>query len=411
MASDFRVIALLAAYNEADVLGTVLSDLVDQDIEVYFIDHASTDGTRELAEGFRGRGVIGVETLPERDADGAPTAWAEILKRKEDLALELEAHWFIHHDADEFRESPWPGTLLLDAIRQVDRWGFDAIDFRVLNFPPTHDGFRAGSDVREAFRHWEPADEVDRVQVRCWKKQPVRVDLAAFGGHEALFPGRRVFPLRFMLRHYPIRSQAHGERKVFHERERFAPERERGWHRQYLGRAPGASFLRDAGTLVPYDPDAVRLRLLLEPREAGRAAETGRDLAGELLYRERQVERLDAQLDAGTREADRLHVDLDARNREAERLHVDLDARSREAAGLHGDLGAALARIDAADQERARLQAALEVAASERAQLESALAAERSGLDELRARLEGLLASRSWRWTAPLRGLLDRFSA
>ncbi len=58
----------------------------------------------------------------------------------------------------------------------------------------------------------------DHLQIRCWKKTD-RIDLAATGGHDAHFPSRSVFPLRFILRHYPIRSQAHGERKVFEERQ------------------------------------------------------------------------------------------------------------------------------------------------------------------------------------------------
>ena len=58
-----------------------------------------------------------------------------------DLAATLEANWFLHHDADEFRESPWPDLDLLGALERVDALGYSAIDFRVLNFRPTHDDF------------------------------------------------------------------------------------------------------------------------------------------------------------------------------------------------------------------------------------------------------------------------------
>jgi hypothetical protein len=42
-------------------------------------------------------------------------------------------------------------------------------------------------------------------------------------------------PTSFLLKHYPIRSQAHGERKVFRERRpRYDPaNRARGWHTHY----------------------------------------------------------------------------------------------------------------------------------------------------------------------------------
>src|SRR5258708_23288585 len=89
-----------------------------------------------------------------------------------------------------------------------------------------------------------------------------------------MFRGRKVFPVRFLLRHYPVRGQAHGERKVLAERlQRFAPEeRAQGWHVQYgqygqdRGPLAGKGFLRDPASLILYDPERVRLRLLLETR-------------------------------------------------------------------------------------------------------------------------------------------------
>jgi hypothetical protein len=53
------------------------------------------------------------------------------------------------------------------------------------------------------------------------------------------------------MKHYPIRSQAHGERKVFTERANRWNEAERslGWHRQYDEIGTTGSFLRDAASL------------------------------------------------------------------------------------------------------------------------------------------------------------------
>jgi hypothetical protein len=267
--------------------------LVEQGIGVYLMDHHSTDGTLAAVEGYRGQGLVGIERFPE-DGGGPPEAadrfaWEEILRRKELLAHELDAGWVMHHDADEFRESPWAGVSLLDAVRRVDALGYNAVDFELLNFWPTHDGFRPGDDVRAAFPFFERAASWDRSQVKCWKRTGVQVDLVGSGGHDAVFPGRRVFPLRFLLRHYPIRSQAHGERKVFRERRprRVPSEHGRRWHVQYDGLGEGDSFIRDPATLTPYDPEALRLDLALRHRgvEALEAA---------LAERQAQVEALDA---------------------------------------------------------------------------------------------------------------------
>ena len=237
MSSDFPVIAIIAAYNEADIIEHVVGDLIDQGIQVYLLDDGSTDRTVALVERYLGRGVLGIERLVDTVTDGAPAGfeWERILLRKTQLATELDAHWFIHHDADEFRESPWPNLSLHDAIRRVDGLGFNAIDFSSLDFWPVHDQFRAGDDVRHAFTFYAEAAPHDRVQIRCWKKAAEPVDLVSSGGHDVRFPGRSVFPIRFILRHYPIRGQAHGERKVFEERRKRLLDRERarGWHVQY----------------------------------------------------------------------------------------------------------------------------------------------------------------------------------
>ena len=79
-------------------------------------------------------------------------------------------------------------------------------------------------------------------------------------------PRPRVFPYKFLLRHYPIRSQAHGERKILHERrQRWDPaERARGWHVQYDHYGDAPSFLWKSDVLLPWDPEEFRCRHLLE---------------------------------------------------------------------------------------------------------------------------------------------------
>ena len=231
--SAFSAIAIIAAYNEADIIGQVVGDLIAQGIKVYLLDDGSTDGTVAAVEPYLGRGVLHIEHLRAPEATAA-FSWEKILLKKTQLARDLDADWFIHHDADEFRESPWKHLKLLDAIRYVDTLGFNAIDFASFDFSPVDDSFQPGADVRGAFPYCAVHAPYDHLQIRCWKKTD-HIDLAASGGHDARFPHRSVFPLRFILRHYPIRGQAHGERKVFRERQnRFLDaERARGWHVQY----------------------------------------------------------------------------------------------------------------------------------------------------------------------------------
>ncbi|HEV7796750.1 MAG TPA: hypothetical protein VGO73_01245, partial [Pyrinomonadaceae bacterium] len=62
------------------------------------------------------------------------------------------------------------------------------------------------------------------------------------------FAGRRVYPFKFLLKHYSFRSQEHGEKKVFRERrDRWNPlERAKGWHVHYDSMQEGHRFLRSS---------------------------------------------------------------------------------------------------------------------------------------------------------------------
>src|SRR5262249_54944682 len=145
--------------------------LVKNGIDAYLIDNHSTDDTVDQASSWLGRGLIHIESFPASLDEGSSNKfdWTAILRRKEKLALELQADWFIHHDADEIRESPWPGLTLKEAIRWVDLLSYNCIDFRLFNFVPIDDGFQQGYDPRTYFTRYEEAGEFDKVQLKCWK--------------------------------------------------------------------------------------------------------------------------------------------------------------------------------------------------------------------------------------------------
>jgi hypothetical protein len=397
----FTVVALIAAYNEDDVIDAVIGDLVRQRVGVYFIDNHSTDSTLARARPWLGRGVIGVETFPaeRRAGDDERYPWADLLRRKEELAASLDADWFIHQDADEFRDSPWPGVDLHDAIELVDRQGYNAIDFEVFQFQPTDDRFQPGTDVRESLLYCEPPAEFDKLRINCWKRAPgVRFDLASQGGHDVSFAGRRVFPIRFLLRHYPIRSQSHGERKIHVEREpRFlAEEKARGWHRQY--QESGHQHLRSPADLTRFDIEAARLQVQVANRRVD-------ELTDALAATRDSVPAEELRLMTGARDAFAQEVEhrgaaiaeLQARLRELER---DLAASAED---LQRMTASRDARIEALEGSLQQLTASRDTHAREAERRGFALAAER-------ARLAEVLASRSWRWTAPVRRVLTALS-
>jgi hypothetical protein len=279
----FRALAIMPAFNEADVIFHAIGALVAEGVDVYLIDHESADGTVEAAKPWLGRGLVAIERFPEEsgypERNRTEMVWRDILRRVGEVSGEVPADWYMFVNADEFREAPWPGVTLADALCEVDELGFNAVNFELLNFRPTpQDSFVDGADVRLHLCHYEPPGPYDVLQIKAWKAQPAVVDLVHHGGHDLLFEGKRVFPVPFLLRHYPIRSAEHGRRKVLAERiSRFAAEeRAGGWHVQYDHYADGADYLHERKTLTAYDGDRVRATLLARSlRELLAAAPAG----------------------------------------------------------------------------------------------------------------------------------------
>ncbi len=234
-----NITAIISAYNEADVISHVIKDLVEQNINVYLIDHHSTDNTIKEASKWLGNGLLKIESFPEDAGLDIPKdiySWRYILIRKEQIVKELGEGWYIHADADEFRESPWKLLNLRQGIERVDSEGYNAINFKIYDFKPVDNKFQSGSDVRQYLKYYSaPRLDFDNVQVKCWRYIGNEFNIWKSGGHVVEFSDRRIYPIPFILRHYPIRSQAHGETKIFNERiNRFdVEEKKASWHAQY----------------------------------------------------------------------------------------------------------------------------------------------------------------------------------
>ena len=264
---QFRVLALIYAYNEEDVIASTIEHLAGQGVELHLVDNWSTDGTAQVAERYLGRGLRAITRFPEEGPSPTFDLHA-LLQHVEHLAAKTDADWIVRQDADEMRESPWPGVDLRQALYQVDQEGFNAVDHTVLDFPPTGAGPAVETRVQDRLKRFEfGARPGHFVQIKAWKRQVLPVDLASSGGHQVRFPDRRVYPFKFLLRHYPIRSQEHGERKVVLERQqrvdRFARD-VRGWHTHYEKMAKQSSFVRNPGDLLLFDGDTFYTEYVVE---------------------------------------------------------------------------------------------------------------------------------------------------
>jgi glycosyltransferase involved in cell wall biosynthesis len=226
-----RVIALLASHNEERFIGGCIQHLARQGIQSYLLDNSSTDRTLEIAGQYLGGGLIDIETIERKEV----YPWTKILQRKEELAMELDADWFMHADPDEVRLPPHSGTTLQKALAEVDDQGYNAVNFMEFAFVPTlespdHDHPR----FQQTMRWYYPMLPSFPHRLTAWKRQPRRVDLAGSGGHVVKFPGLKMYPRSFPMRHYLFLSIPHAMEK-FLARKYDPEEVKKGWHRWRSG--------------------------------------------------------------------------------------------------------------------------------------------------------------------------------
>lgn len=220
-----RIIALLATHNERRFIEASLEHNIAQGLDVYLIDNDSTDETVKLAERFLGQGLIGIEGFPR---DGR-TRWHALMTRKEELASTLDANWFIHLDADEFHFSANHQTLA-QGVSEADAAGYNAINFLEFTFIPT---IEEPDHDHEAFQHtlrsYYPFLPAFPHQMKAWKRQRNGIDLASSAGHLVQFPGLRMAPDSFFMRHYQFLSVSHAIEK-YANRNYDPRDLARGWH-------------------------------------------------------------------------------------------------------------------------------------------------------------------------------------
>lgn len=259
-----RVIALLATYNERRFVGRCIEHLAHNGVETYLIDNCSTDETVEIAQRYSGHGLLGIETFHRQGM----YEWSKLLQRKEELALELDADWFIHLDADEIRLPPHGVATLAEALADIDHQGYNAVNFLEFAFMPTvEDPDHDHPDFERTLRTYQPIMPGMPNRVNAWKS-PVsqRPQLAWSGGHYVGFDGMRVYQEYLPMKHYIFLSVPHAVEKYAGRGGYNQKELNRGWHgwRAHVGEA----------------------EIHLPPRAMMRVAEPGQPLNGSMPRRD-----------------------------------------------------------------------------------------------------------------------------
>jgi glycosyltransferase involved in cell wall biosynthesis len=265
--SPVKVLAIVIAYNEEDIIKHSIEHLLKQGIDVHLVDNWSTDTTYSQAEQLSKQyDNLTYERFPKKKPKIHKYEWGRLLGRVEEIAEASKHDWIIHNDADEFRDSPWKHLSMKEAIIVVNDLGYNVIDFTVLDFRPTKDGYDGSVSPEDFFLDFDPLAHPSYLdQIKCWKNVG-RVNLSDSGGHHVVFDNQKIFPLKFLSKHYPLRSKTQASKKIFKERKPnfLSSEREKGWHTQYDTYKETERFIWSKDELVEFNEGTFYSEFIME---------------------------------------------------------------------------------------------------------------------------------------------------
>lgn len=255
--NNLKILAIITLYNEIDIIENTITYLLAQGISVHIIDNWSTDGSYEVIKKNSNNNTnLSYERYPKSKANTLYN-WNNLLKQVEKVSHKKNFDWYIHHDSDEIRCSPWEDLSLINAISQVDYLGFNAIDHTVIDFRPTEDGYDRSKNPESFFTHFEFGKRPGHfLQIKAWKNTGQTINLHSSGGHEVIFDNRKIFPLKFLLKHYPLRSSKQAKTKIFQNRlPRISiADKKRGWHTQYNKYNENSKYIWSRKELLTFSP-------------------------------------------------------------------------------------------------------------------------------------------------------------
>ena len=265
--SPKKILAIIHAYNEEDIINDVVEHLINQGIDIYVLDNWSNDSTFDILTLLKDKypDRITLDRFPE--CNSVNYEWELQLQKTEDIAFNMKNYdWILHYDADEIRISPWKGVTLSRAISFIDSLGYNAIDFTVIDFRPTEEDNNQNILIKNRFFEFGKRPGHFN-QVKGWKNQEgTKVCLSRTGGHEAQFLNRKIYPIKFLTKHYPLRSTQQAKKKIFIDRiPRFEKEnREKGWHTQYNNISEECSFIYEKQYLINWNENFFMSDFLIE---------------------------------------------------------------------------------------------------------------------------------------------------
>lgn len=243
---EIQIHALIISRNGASTLDALLGHLHDNAIDATLVDHASTDGTWEVAEKWVGSGLKGLLREPYVGAFDLTRQ----LDLRSDLIRSTRCDWILNLDDDEFLVPSDAEGTLRTAIERAHADGAQVVEAEEFVFVPETADIRYSPETfREEMRHYVPFRPHNPKQ-RAFRPD---VDLTLWrrtGGHTVTRDEDAIAGERLHMLHYPALSLDEVRAKYL-SRVFAVQDLKKGWHTNRTGgeadfvRAPEAAALRN----------------------------------------------------------------------------------------------------------------------------------------------------------------------
>jgi len=221
-----KIVGMISVFNEEDIIEEMINHSISQGLDLVVLDGGSTDSTYDICKKFSDNGELKFYQFKTKNWDLGLN-----LRMSYDLALLEKPDWIIHMDADEFFESGKDELNFKQAINKVDKEGYNLIQFNLFEFFVTDNDNNISNSITEKLPYY--SFETDFVY-RAWKFFP-GIKIEPSGGHYPIFPDGlkyRIYPEKFVCRHYRFRNQKQAEKKMKEriERTKNIVDIKIGWH-------------------------------------------------------------------------------------------------------------------------------------------------------------------------------------
>lgn len=224
------ICSIVACRNDLPYLKRLVPWYDKNEIDLYIIDNDSSDGSLEYLKYNSSSFLRSIYTLPYHGF----FSLTEQLNKKFEILNQLKYDWIIHQDVDEILQPENPNYSLRTLIEEVDRSGYNTVNFEELVFLPDWNIQSFDYDYESINRNYYYFAPSNNRLNRIWKNGFSFSSIRS-GGHTIINDQAniKVYPKNQILKHYIVLNQRHAYDKYL--KRTFDPfDLDAGWHRNRL---------------------------------------------------------------------------------------------------------------------------------------------------------------------------------